>query len=228
MILFWAKLVSSTVENKLSSTVYRVIYEMHAARRFVSPWLNYVQNLLCSLGFAVIWYSQSFTNTKWLVAAVNQKLKDHDMAIIQTWRSKISLESQSNIYRILKTNFEQSAYMKILPLNLSALLFRYRTINHYLLVELGRWRSVLYGERRCSFCDHDIGDEYHMLLTCPRFENERRKYIKRYYYSHPNTIKFEQLMNCTNKITLMNLCYFVKYITGNTVPLFCDRINRMF
>ena len=75
MSLFCAKLVNSTIENKLSSTVYRVIYEMHATRRFVSPWLNYVQNLLCSLGFPVIWYSQSFTNTKWLVAAVNQKLK---------------------------------------------------------------------------------------------------------------------------------------------------------
>ena len=215
MILFWAKLVNSTIENKLSSTVYRVIYEMHAARRFVSPWLNYVKNLLCSLGFPVIWYSQSFTNTKWLVAAVNQKLID---IFIQTWRSKINLESQSNIYRILKTNLEQSVYMKILPLNLSELLFRFRTRNNYLPVELGRWRGVPYGERRCSFCDRDIGDEYHMLLTCPRFENERRKYIKRYYYSRPNTIKFEQLMNCTNKITLTNLCYFVKYITRNTFP----------
>ena len=162
MILFWAKLVNSTIENKLSSIVYRVIYEMHAARRFVSPWLNYVKNLLCSLGFPVIWYSQSFTNTKWLVAAVTQKLKD---IFIQTWRSKINLESQSNIYRILKTNFEQSAYMKILPLNLSALLFRFRTRNNYLPVELGRWRGVPYGERRCSFCDRDIGGEYHMLLT---------------------------------------------------------------
>ena len=108
--------------------------------------------------------------------------------------------------------------MKILPLNLSALLFRYRTRNHCLQVELGRWRSVPSGERRCSFCDRDIGDEYHMFLTCPRFQNERRKYIKRYYYSHPNTVKFEQLLNCTNKITLINLCYFVKYTTSNTVP----------
>ena len=35
MILFWVKLVNGTIENKLSSTVYRVIYEMYAARSVV-------------------------------------------------------------------------------------------------------------------------------------------------------------------------------------------------
>lgn len=215
IISFWTKLVQNTADNKLSSVVYNIAYELHAAKKIVSPWQNCVKNLLCSLGFPVNWYSQSFINAKWLVTAVNQKLKD---VFIQSWRSNISIESESNIYRILKTNFEQSAYMNILPLNLSKLLLKYRTRNHHLPVELGRWRSVPYNERRCAFCNHDIGDEYHMLLTCSRFENERHKYIKRYYYLHPNIIKFEQLMNCTNRKTLFNLCFFVKIITSNTAP----------
>ena len=70
-------------------------------------------------------------------------------------------------------------------------------------------------ERLCSFCERNVGDEYHLLLTCPHFETERHRYLKRYYYSHPNTLKFEQLMNCTNKKILLNLCYFIKHIFKN-------------
>ena len=74
-----------------------------------------MKNLLCSLGFPVIWYGQSFVNANWIEKAVNQKLKD---VFIQSWRSKIGIESDSNIYRIFKVNFEQSPYIKLLPMNL--------------------------------------------------------------------------------------------------------------
>ena len=66
IISFWTKLVDSPIETKLSSKVYRVIYEMHAPNKVISPWIKFVKNLLCSLGFPVIWYSQSFVNANWL------------------------------------------------------------------------------------------------------------------------------------------------------------------
>ena len=95
-------------------------------------------------------------------------------------------------------------------------MLKYRIRNHRLPVELGRWRSVPYNERLCSFCERDVGDEYHMLLVCPRFENERLRYLNRYYYSHPNILKFEQLMNSTSKKILSNICYFTKHLFKNT------------
>ena len=63
-----------------------------------------------------------------------------------------------------------------------------------------------------TFFQQTIGDEYHMVLECPHFITERRKYVKRYFYKHPNTLKFESLMNCTNKNVLANLCNFIKII----------------
>ena len=115
IISFWTKLVDSPIENELSSKVYRVIYEMHASNKVTSPWIKFVKNLL-SLGFPVIWYNQSFVNANWLVRVVNQKLKD---VFIQSWTFKINTESESNVYRIFKMNFEQSTYLKLLPNNLS-------------------------------------------------------------------------------------------------------------
>ena len=180
------------------------------------PWIKFVKNLLCSLGFPVIWYSQSFINANWIVKAVNQKLKD---VFIQLWRSKIGIESDSNIYRVFKVNFEQSPYIKLLSINLCKTFLRYRTRNHRLPTEIGRWRGIPYNDRLCNFCQQTIGDEYHTVLECPHFITERRKYVKRQFYNHPNTLKFESLMNCTNKNVLANLCNFVKIILKSSTSV---------
>ena len=115
--------------------------------------------------------------------------------------SKISIESESNIYRILKVEFKQSPYMKILPINLCKTFLKYRTRNHRLPTEIGRWRGIPYKDRLCNLCKQCIGDEFHMVLECPFFVTERRHIVKRYFYNHPNTRKFESLMNSTNKTT---------------------------
>lgn len=182
---------------------------MHNSKKANFPWIENVKSLLCSLGFAAIWYSQSFINSTWLVKAVNRKLKDQ---FIQNWLSKIDIQSDSNIYRTFKLNFEQSNYISILPLDLCKKFLAFRTRNHKLPVEIGRWRGVPYNERICTYCYKDIGDEFHVLLICERFKSERTLYIKPYYYRRPNILKFEQIMNTTNRKMLFNLVLFVKII----------------
>ena len=66
---------------------------------------------------------------------------------------------------MFKTNFQQSEYLKLLPTSLCRTFIRFRTRNHKLLVETGRWRSIVLNERKCPLCQSDIGDEYHYLLA---------------------------------------------------------------
>ena len=47
----------------------------------------------------VVSKGQSFINAKFLIRVVNQKLKD---VFIQSWTSKINIESESNAYIIFK------------------------------------------------------------------------------------------------------------------------------
>ena len=43
---------------------------------------------------------------------------------------------------------------------------KFRTSNHYLHVETGRWRNILYENRLCAYCNkNDIGDEFHYLFV---------------------------------------------------------------
>ena len=209
IVSFWCKLIDNYENNKLSSLIYNLVYEMHMQKRIKSQWIESIKAFFCSQGFAGIWYSQSYCNSKWLVKAIHQKLND---VFIQKWSSALNMSSSSNIYKIYKTTFEQSNYINVLSPILCKYLMSYRTRNHRLPVEVGRWQSIPLNERLCSYCKSDIGDEYHYLLVCNNFENERSKFVKTYYYKHPNTIKFQQLINTKDENSLKNLCRFINII----------------
>ena len=92
---------------------------------------------------------------------------------------------------------------------------RFRTRNHKFPVETGRWRGISVSDRKCNYCDTDLGDEFHYLLTYQYFKDERKKYIKSYYYIRPNILKFQQLMNITPLKELRKLCYFIDILDKN-------------
>ena len=213
IISIWSKLIQHDATYRLSKMMYHIVYTLSNGNQIKCKWIEYVKELLCSLGFSGIWYDQTCTSKLWIVKAAKMKLKD---LFIQKWRSGIDIMSSSNFYKIFKTNFEQSEYLRNLPNSLCKTLIRFRTRNHKLPVETGRWRSIALNERLCQHCQSDIGDEYHYLLVCDYFKAVRRKYIKHYYFTRPNTYKLEQLMNTKNKKDLHNLCYFIKNIISNT------------
>ena len=94
-------------------------------------------------------------------------------------------------------------------------LISFFTRNHRLPIETGRWQNIPTNERLCPTC-RDIGDEYHYLLKCPIFNEDRRKYIHSSVYTRPNMIKLINLLSSENLNTLKNL------------GIFCDKIMKQF
>lgn len=210
VISFWSKLIKGDQAFKLSAMMYNIILSVADKHKSKILWIEYVKTLLCSLGFSGIWYSQDFINRTWLIKATGMKIKD---LFLQNWRGNLNMTSGSNFYKIFKTDCKQSEYLKLLPTASCKIFMRFRTRNHKLPVETGRWRSVAITERKCHLCESDVGDEYHYLLTCNHLSTQRRKYIKPYYYNRPNTLKLEQLMNTQNIREMRNLCLFINHIT---------------
>lgn len=211
IISFWSKLIDTEQSpgNKLSSLVYRILYTLYNYNRLRSQWVDCLKTLICSLGFSGFWHSQSVPNMKWFVKASAQKIRD---VFIQKWFSIIGISSTSNIYRIFKTKFEQSSYLSILSSYYCKRFLAFRTRNHRLPVEVGRWRGIPLQERYCAYCSNVIGDEFHFLLVCQHFQQHRSKYLQRYYYKNPNIIKFEELMNIVAPKKLKKLCMFIDII----------------
>lgn len=148
-------------------------------------------------------------NAKWIELSLKQRLKD---SYLQKWNALVKQSSSGINYRIFKESFKLNNYFTFMSNRQCRILTSFRTRNHRLPIELGRWTGKPLGERLCERCKLEIGDEYHYVLKCSYFKDERLKYIKPYYRLHPNTLKFSQLMNSECKITIRNLCSFVELI----------------
>ena len=75
VISFWSRLLTGT-ENKLSSSIYTVIYQMHKNNQIQSEYMNNSKNIINTCGFSGIWDSQSIPNSNWFKLAVSRKLND--------------------------------------------------------------------------------------------------------------------------------------------------------
>ena len=55
-----------------------------------------------------------------------------------------------------------------------------------------------------------IEDEFHFVLVCSYFNDARKKYIKPYFYNHPNLHKLIELFTNSSKTSTLKLALFIK------------------
>ena len=116
-------------------------------------------------------------------------------------------------YRIFKQELKLEKYFNILPSDLAFALCHFRTLNHKLPIEQGRFWGVERDDRICESCFlNKMGDEYHYILECSYFDCQRRQHIPRDLSSNHNTFKFDKLMNTNDTHTLFKLAKFCKDI----------------
>jgi hypothetical protein len=71
-------------------------------------------------------------------------------------------------YRIHKDNLVFENYLNILNDKDILTLSKFRTTNHKLPFENGRWKNIARENRICPLCNNgEIGDEFHYLFKCP-------------------------------------------------------------
>jgi hypothetical protein len=74
------------------------------------------------------------------------------------------------IIELFKTDFKFEEYFNILDEQNSLLLCKFRTTNHKLPIEKGRWSNIPRENRYCELCQkNQIGDEYHYIFECTNF-----------------------------------------------------------
>ena len=206
IVAFWSRL-HNVDSKKLSSNLY---FNMFINQNQVKcKWIENVKQLIMENGYGYLWNIFSDVDAKWLTLSFKQKIKDQYM---QTWKSNISQTSSATCYNFVKETFEQSNYIKILPKKYCKIMLAFLCRNHRLPIEVGRWHSIPLTERKCQLCKTCIGDEFHYVLECKNLINERKKYVKTYYYRHPNILKYNLLINSEKKTELIKLCQFLDII----------------
>jgi hypothetical protein len=109
--------------------------------------------------------------------------------------SAISRSSRGEYYQCTADQFGLQYYMHIiLSKSISEIhrkmITRFRLSSHILNIESGRYKNELRSNRICTLCNlRDVEDEFHFILKCPKYQEIRNLYIKKYYFGRPRVFK---------------------------------------
>ena len=124
-------------------------------------------------------------------------------------------QSKLHLYSQLKTEIKMEDYL-ILEKNAinRARLTKFRTSDHSLEIELGRYKNIPREQRLCKFCQV-LDDESHFFLFCNNNRNPRTTLFASIMRVNPNFMQLEtneQLIYILNlqPELLTNICTFIK------------------
>ena len=159
---------------------------------------------------------QNCISDKWLKLVVKNNLVDQ---FKQTWTSMIEHSSKGDNYKLFKHDLKFEDYLDVLDDKDKFLLVKFRTSNHRLPIEVGRWRNIKRENRICNVCiGRNLGDEFHYLFECPSLSNERKKYFEPHFINRPNILKFCNLMNSKSVSVLCNMCKYIRIVNMRVCP----------
>ena len=207
MIGYWNRLITGK-QSKLSYQIYRY---MNSLPKFESKWIKHIKSILMETGRFDYWVSQNNNiQTNNINKVIKQVLLDQNL---QQMRNNMDRSNKGRNYSIYKDNIGLEEYLLKLKKGDALTILKFRTGNHFFPIETGRWDNIDFQDRECQICNlQDPPDEFHYLLKCPHFKETRQKYLKPYFITRPNVLKFRELMQTKQMKTLNNLSKFIKIL----------------
>ena len=207
LIRFWSSLISNKAE-KYSSKLYDILFNLYKKGIYFSKWVQAIKDILIETGFDCVWESQSFISRDTLCKNVNQVLKDNFQ---QEWREALEQSNKCLFYRNFKQTFCKEKYISQLPDAYVISFLKFRCCNHNLEIELGRRTGTPRELRTCKKCTMSvIGDEFHFVMECPKYDELRKKYLPQKYLSPKSVFNFCRLF-CGSKTTQLKIGKFIKF-----------------
>ena len=208
MLNYWCNI--ATGEEKMSSILYKWIKTLYDQNLYVSPWLDKIKNTLDHIGMSYLFNNITNTNRNWFKNSVKQRLSD---IYHQKWKDTVFSNSTCINYTSMTAQRKMQRYLSNLPSQYIYVTCKFKCSNHKMPIVTGRYQNIPIDDRKCTLCEqNDIGDEFHYLLECPFFQEDRVRYIKRFYYTHPNMDKMNKLFNETSNKDMFKLSKFIYII----------------
>ena len=113
---------------------------------------------------------------------------------------------------MFKINFERENYLISLPPALWILLCKFGCRNHKLPDEKFRQNSEDINLKYCFLCHiNEVGDEFHYVLKCPFFAEQRMLLLGKRIFTHFSFLNFNHVMNASG-IKLLKLSKLMQII----------------
>ena len=198
--------------------MYRFMRQLYTDGEFVR-WISFIHDLLEELEMMYVWENQDRLTMRFphFKALVNAKLS---ASYDRWWRNELATNPKCGNYRLFKDTISFEHYIGVLNFRYVISLARFRCRAN----ELPITKFLRDNNNRidcldlplCSLCNDEIADEFHFVLVCSHFRQQRCIYVKRYFYNNPNILKFKALFAVKRVRELVNLAKF------------CEEIMRSF
>jgi len=166
--------------------------------------------MLFQYGFGEVWLQQESIDKKTFLNIFKQRIKD---IYLQEWTSNTNETSDFRLFKKIKEGHIFENYLNMNNRLLRSAVTQIRLSSHSFFIVRGRWvrpciESV---DRKCRLCNC-IEDEYHCLIECPRFINERKGCLSLCLQKKPSMFDFVYFISCKNETMYHKvglLCYRV-------------------
>ena len=135
MIKYWCKLLSGK-NTKISCIMYKLLYYMYKKDIYKSKWISKIENSVQEAGLNYAWLNNEVGNINHFCKTVNTRLQ---CQFIKNWNADVFNGPKCLNYRLYKTEFILEKYITEMPLKSAISLAKFRTTNHKLPIEKGRW-----------------------------------------------------------------------------------------
>ena len=167
-------------------------------------WGNCIGTKLEQLGYGYL--LEYFDPSINVLSLMKRRIRDQ---YIQEWEMNVNNASKLEYYRRFKKNFEYEKYLDVIKNGaIRRNLTCFRLSAHSLEIEVGRYSNVPRENRLCKYCNLNVVEsEYHFLLTCPKYYDLRKKYIRN--ISWPSLSKFSYLLSSKKRTHIVNISKFI-------------------
>ena len=165
-------------------------------QKMASFWkkLSYDKKSFANSMFWLINFNEYENN--WILSVKNIKRQCEDL-VIQSWHTMLHSTSLCDCYRGFKHRLLLEPYLQKMKGKQRVQLSQLRCAP-YTSPRVTERITVKYNQN-CPFCCKLCkADEYHMIIVCEYFRDTRVELLPDFYYSYPNMVKFDQLMNTVN------------------------------
>ena len=197
VLKYWLRIVRFSNNNEhFVHKIYKELCQININNPDAVTWVSQVKHLLESNGFGYVWQNQSVDNEREFLKLFKKRLCD---IYIQEWYNEVQMTSDSRLYKHIKIDFCYESYMNINNRALRISITKIRLSSNLFKIERGRWGAnrVERRERLCTVCDC-VEDEFHCLVECPRFNNERRGLLPDFLIKNKTMCNFIRMLSTNN------------------------------
>ena len=196
VVKFWLKIINQSMTyNNYTKKVYVTLLQISILHPTKETWVTKLKGLLDRCGMGDYFKNQRVENERYFLTIMKQRMYD---MYLQEWLGKVNETSDGRLYKHVKEKFEFEQYLNMPNKMFRIAITKVRMSSHIFLIERGRWANINREDRKCTEC-RCIEDEYHVLIECPRYREERKGCLSHALKTRPSMFEFIKYIKCVNE-----------------------------